>query len=87
MTDLPVHSEFGASQITRIDACAGSVRLSRGIEGTSSIYAAEGTVAVRRRDTREQVVMPFEEFLALITDLRKRRALDLGEAVEARVVV
>jgi threonyl-tRNA synthetase len=26
--------------------------------------AAEGTVAVRRRDTREQVVMPFEAFLA-----------------------
>jgi len=48
--------------------------------------AAEGTVAVRRRDTREQVVMPFEEFLALIVDLRKRRALDLGETAEARVV-
>jgi threonyl-tRNA synthetase len=45
--------------------------------------AQEGTVAVRRRDTREQQVMPFEQFLALIRDLRARRALDLGEPVAA----
>jgi threonyl-tRNA synthetase len=48
--------------------------------------AAEGTVAVRRRDTREQQVMPFEQFLAMIKDLRARRALDLGELVPASVV-
>ena len=29
--------------------------------------------------------MPFEQFLALIEDLRKRRALDLGETSEAKV--
>jgi threonyl-tRNA synthetase len=43
--------------------------------------AADGTVAVRRRDTREQEVMPFDAFLALIRDLRTRRALDLGAHV------
>ena len=43
--------------------------------------AADGTVAVRRRDTREQEVMPFEAFLELVRDLRARRALDLGEKV------
>jgi threonyl-tRNA synthetase len=42
--------------------------------------AADGTVAVRRRDTREQEVMPFEKFLAMVRDLRTRRALDLGKA-------
>jgi len=41
--------------------------------------AADGTVAVRRRDTREQEVVPFEKFLELVRDLRARRALDLGE--------
>ena len=41
--------------------------------------AADGTVAVRRRDTREQEVVPFEQFLELIKDLRARRALDLGQ--------
>ncbi len=41
--------------------------------------AADGTVAVRRRDTREQEVVPFEPFLELIKDLRARRALDLGQ--------
>jgi threonyl-tRNA synthetase len=41
--------------------------------------AADGTVAVRRRDTREQEVVPFDEFLKLARDLRARRALDLGE--------
>ncbi len=41
--------------------------------------AADGTVAVRRRDTREQEVVPFEQFLELIRDLRVRRALDLGQ--------
>jgi threonyl-tRNA synthetase len=40
--------------------------------------AADGTVAVRRRDTREQEVVPFEQFLTLVRDLRTRRALDLG---------
>jgi hypothetical protein len=30
--------------------------------------------------------MPFEQFLALIKDLRARRALDLGELVPATVV-
>jgi threonyl-tRNA synthetase len=44
--------------------------------------AHDGTVAVRRRDTREQEVMPFEQFLELIRDLRTRRALDLGEKVK-----
>jgi threonyl-tRNA synthetase len=48
--------------------------------------AAEGSVAVRRRDTREQVVMPFDEFLALAKDLRERRALDLGEMPAVRAV-
>jgi threonyl-tRNA synthetase len=43
--------------------------------------AADGTVAVRRRDTREQEVMPFEAFLELVRGLRARRALDLGEKV------
>jgi threonyl-tRNA synthetase len=40
--------------------------------------AAEGTVAVRRRDTREQEVIPFEEFLQLIRRLRDERSLALA---------
>ncbi len=39
--------------------------------------AADGTVAVRRRGTREQDVMPFESFLALARELRSARSLDL----------
>ena len=39
--------------------------------------AAEGTVAVRRRGTREQRVMPFEEFLALVRRLNGDRSLEL----------
>lgn len=42
---LPVHSELGASQMARWDACPGSVRLSRGLPNTASVYAAEGTAA------------------------------------------
>jgi threonyl-tRNA synthetase len=45
--------------------------------------AADGTVAVRRRDTRDQEVVPFEKFLELVRDLRARRALDLGEPATA----
>jgi threonyl-tRNA synthetase len=41
--------------------------------------AADGTVAVRRRDTREQEVVPFEQFLELARRLRSTRALDLGQ--------
>jgi len=39
--------------------------------------AQEGTVAVRRRDTREQVAMPFEQFLELARRLRTTRSLEL----------
>ncbi len=39
--------------------------------------AAEGTVAVRRRGTREQQVMPFAEFKALLDRLRSTRSLGL----------
>jgi threonyl-tRNA synthetase len=39
--------------------------------------AADGTVAVRRRGTREQDVMPFEDFLKLARELRASRSLDL----------
>lgn len=45
MSNLPVHSKLGASQMHRWAECPGSVRLSVGIEGTTSEYAAEGTVA------------------------------------------
>ncbi|MEM9381501.1 MAG: His/Gly/Thr/Pro-type tRNA ligase C-terminal domain-containing protein, partial [Planctomycetota bacterium] len=38
--------------------------------------AAEGTVAVRRRGTREQSVVPFEDFLAMIRELRATRSLE-----------
>ena len=44
--------------------------------------AAEKTVTVRRRDTREQETIPFDQFFALVRDLRNRRRLDLGEAVK-----
>ena len=44
--------------------------------------AAEKTVAVRRRDTREQEVMSFDAFLALARRLRDTKGLDLGEAVK-----
>ena len=40
--------------------------------------AAEGTVAVRRRGTREQVDMKFEDFVALIDKLRTTRSLELS---------
>ncbi len=39
--------------------------------------AADGTVAVRRRGTREQIVMPFDAFLSGISKLRSTRALGL----------
>jgi threonyl-tRNA synthetase len=39
----------------------------------------EGTVAVRRRGTREQAVLPFEKFLELARELRAGRALELPE--------
>jgi threonyl-tRNA synthetase len=39
--------------------------------------AAEGTVAVRRRGTREQVDMRFEDFVAMIERLRASRSLTL----------
>jgi threonyl-tRNA synthetase len=42
--------------------------------------AAEKTVTVRRRDTREQETIPFEQFLALARRLRDERGLDLGPA-------
>jgi len=42
---LPVHGELGASQMSRWDACPGSVALSRGLANQSSEYAAEGTAA------------------------------------------
>ncbi len=38
---------------------------------------ADGTVAIRRRGTREQEVVPFDEFLALIRRLRGERASGL----------
>ena len=41
--------------------------------------AEEGTVAVRRRGTREQVVVPFETFLMMIRELRDTKSLDLPE--------
>jgi glycyl-tRNA synthetase (class II) len=47
--------------------------------GSDDREAADGTVAVRRRDTREQEVVPFEQFLELIRRLRSTRALDLGQ--------
>jgi len=40
--------------------------------------AAEGTVAVRRRDTREQEVMTFDAFLAMLRKLRDTRSLELA---------
>ncbi len=40
--------------------------------------AAEGTVAVRRRGTREQVDMKFDDFVELIERLRKTRSLELS---------
>ena len=39
--------------------------------------AENGTVAVRRRGTREQEVVPFDQFLALARKLRETRALEL----------
>jgi threonyl-tRNA synthetase len=39
--------------------------------------AAEGTVAVRRRGTRDQQVMPFTEFKAMLDRLRSTRSLSL----------
>ena len=39
--------------------------------------AQDGTVAVRRRDTREQEIMPFEKFVELVKELRASRSLSL----------
>jgi threonyl-tRNA synthetase len=39
--------------------------------------AADGTVAVRRRGTQEQRVMPFDDFVGVIRGLRSERALEL----------
>ena len=46
--------------------------------------AAEGTVAVRRRGTREQVDMKFEDFVAMIERLRASKSLDLGGTPSAK---
>ncbi len=40
--------------------------------------AEEGTVTIRRRDTRDQETIPFEDFVARIRGLRDSRATDLG---------
>ena len=45
--------------------------------------AAEGTVAVRRRGTREQSVVPFETFLEMLKGLRDTKSLDLPDVVGA----
>ncbi|MEM1448352.1 MAG: threonine--tRNA ligase [Planctomycetota bacterium] len=45
--------------------------------------AAEGTVAVRRRGTREQSVVSFEDFLAMIRELRATRSLETPEPAAA----
>ena len=39
--------------------------------------AEDGTVALRRRGTREQDVVPFDDFLALVREQRASRALDV----------
>lgn len=44
--------------------------------------AAEGTVAVRRRGTREQAVVPFETFLEVVKGLRDTKSLELPEFSE-----
>ena len=44
--------------------------------------AAEGTVAVRRRGTREQQVVPFDAFVEMIRRLRDERSLETPEAGE-----
>lgn len=49
MSALPIHSKLGASQYDRwgksLGGCPGSVRLSEGVEKTSSVYAERGTEA------------------------------------------
>lgn len=40
---------------------------------------AEGTVAVRRRGTREQTVVPFERFLDMLKGLRDTKSLEVPE--------
>ena len=45
--------------------------------------AAEGTVAVRRRGTREQSVVPFDTFLEMLTELRDTKSLELPDAEQA----
>ncbi|MBL4771643.1 MAG: threonine--tRNA ligase [Planctomycetes bacterium] len=40
--------------------------------------AEDGTVTIRRRDTRDQETIPFEEFITRIEGLRETRANDLG---------
>lgn len=44
-TEKPIHSPIGASSMHRWSVCPGSVRLSAGIESTSSKFAEEGTLA------------------------------------------
>jgi hypothetical protein len=41
----PAHSPLGASSMERWQNCPGSIRLSRGIPNTESVYAQEGTKA------------------------------------------
>jgi len=44
---------------------------------------ADGTVAVRRRGTREQDTVPLERFLELVRELRASRSLELPEPTPA----
>ena len=41
--------------------------------------AADGTVAVRRRGTREQSVVPFETFLEMLRGLRDTKSLEVPD--------
>ena len=48
---MKAHSEIGASSMSRWSVCPASVRLSRGIEKTTSEYAEEGTRAHELAET------------------------------------
>ena len=47
------------------------------LEGDSQVWSSDGTVAVRRRGTREQESMSLEQFLVKARGLNASRALEL----------
>lgn len=62
------HAEYAPSAAYRWMRCHGSIRLSRGLKGTTSIYALEGTQCHEASDKILEKGLPFEEACRGLSD-------------------